>query len=295
MEQYRGEQLYVPRPLGTKALQRLGSKIGSRVPLDQTEQKLYEDLIRDAGDRVAGTRPFVESFLAVARGTLPRMDAEVAGRVKTLSTLADKLERTPGEKLPSIHDVAGLRIVAPVTMLEQQIAVNSLRTHFDSHAFTSREALIIDRVASPSHGYRGIHLVVWPSGRPLEIQFRTSLQHGWAQLMEVFGDRWGREPRYGLPLRPVNTALDTSRRHQLGLMSELSEMIAAHEEASQMQALLHVEVPDDAYLQAGMTAERLAAIRVQAVEANDSVLDREVQLHRVMSSLRAEIESDESN
>ena len=71
-------------------------------------------------------------------------------------------------------------------------------------------------------------------------------------------------------------------------------MIAAHEEASQIQALLHVDVPDEAYLQNGMTAERLAAIRVQAVEANDSVLDREGQLHRVMGSLRAEIESDEA-
>ena len=56
---------------------------------------------------------------------------------------------------------------------------------------------VIDRRATPSHGYRAVHLVPTIGRCQVEIQLRTMFQDLWAQLMETYGDMWGRQIRYG--------------------------------------------------------------------------------------------------
>lgn len=53
-----------------------------------------------------------------------------------------------------------------------------------------REATLIDRSESPSHGYRAVRLVVTEHAAPYEIQVRTRLQDRWAQLSERIDDRF---------------------------------------------------------------------------------------------------------
>jgi ppGpp synthetase/RelA/SpoT-type nucleotidyltranferase len=36
---------------------------------------------------------------------------------------------------------------------------------------------VIDRRAEPMHGYRAVHVIVFPDGAPIEIQVRTAWQH----------------------------------------------------------------------------------------------------------------------
>ena len=55
----------------------------------------------------------------------------------------------------------------------------------------------MDRRATPTFGYRAIHLIVTEDGKPIEIQVRSYLQHLWAQYSEIISDFEGQEIKYG--------------------------------------------------------------------------------------------------
>ena len=67
------------------------------------------------------------------------------------------------------------------------------------------DAQVIDRRTTPSHGYRAVHIVPKIDGCLVEIQLRTIYQDVWAQAMEMFGDLWGRDIRYGGPPHDADT------------------------------------------------------------------------------------------
>ncbi len=271
--------------MGTKALQRLGVSIGARRPLEAEEQELYETFIRDAKERVGAMQARLNDGMPTYAKVLRRMaDVEVVGRVKTLNALADKLERSPTEKLPSIHDVAVVRIVAPISLVEQNAFGESLCQQFDEYLVCTRPALLVDRIESPSHGYRALHVIAWPEGRPVEIQIRTQLQHAWAQLMVVLGDRWGRELRYGLPLPTTSDGDANYRNKAVDDMKSLSRRIAEYEESANLLVVSHVEVPDDALIGKGLTRETLDALRAEAVRQRDPLEAAQDQLHEMLRS-----------
>jgi len=111
-------------------------------------------------------------------------------RLKTSGTLIEKLRRESHLTLKSIRDVAGARIVRPMTLDEQDEVARRILELWPG-------ARLIDRRERPSHGYRAIHIVPTIGRCPVEIQLRTLYQDTWAQIMESFGDRWGRAIRYG--------------------------------------------------------------------------------------------------
>jgi ppGpp synthetase/RelA/SpoT-type nucleotidyltranferase len=115
-------------------------------------------------------------------------------RVKTTGTLIEKLKREHGIQLSRIAEFAGARIVCAGGRVEQDETTNKIRSLSSSHP---RRPDVIDRRIKPSHGYRAVHVVVYPNGYPVEIQVRTELQDTWAQLFERFADQWGRQIRYG--------------------------------------------------------------------------------------------------
>ena len=55
----------------------------------------------------------------------------------------------------------------------------------------------MDRRNKPSHGYRAVHVIVEVSGKPIEIQVRSSLQHLWAELSEKCSDVLDSAIKYG--------------------------------------------------------------------------------------------------
>lgn len=127
---------------------------------------------------------------------LGELGFEAVTRVKTTGTLVDKLRRDKTLKLRSIHDFAGARIVLGLdaTRLDQDVAAARIAEEFASCA---KPSIMKDRRTTPSHGYRAVHVIVFPADIPVEIQIRTKLQDVWAQLNESLGDRWGRGLRYG--------------------------------------------------------------------------------------------------
>jgi hypothetical protein len=118
--------------------------------------------------------------------------ALVSRRLKRMESIVTKLGRPGGVKnLSTMQDIGGCRVILPtladVVLLQEQNT--SLR---DSGTFSS----IDDYISIPKpDGYRSLHVVApyrsgnpkyaaW-SGRKIEVQVRTSLQHAWATAVET--------------------------------------------------------------------------------------------------------------
>jgi len=56
---------------------------------------------------------------------------------------------------------------------------------------------VVDRREYPNNGYRAVHVIVNQSGKLVEVQVRTVLQHGWAELSEKASDLIDPEIKYG--------------------------------------------------------------------------------------------------
>jgi len=111
------------------------------------------------------------------------------GRVdKSTLSIVEKLRRE-SIRLSQMQDIAGCRVKL-ADILQQDHFVASLRTLFPG-------ASVIDRRDKPSHGYRAVHVIAEVSGKPIEIQVRTALQHLWAELSEKCSDVLDPAIKYG--------------------------------------------------------------------------------------------------
>lgn len=151
-------------------------------------------------------------------------------RVKTTGTIREKLRREQGMGLKGMRDIAGVRLSGQFTRRGQDRLRDLLIAEFDGEARPPRE---IDRRATPSFGYRAVHLVVHVCGLPIEVQIRTQAQDSWAQTVERLGDTWGRGIRYGQPPEDPQLVVygEVTREAMLGLMMELSDFLAEMEVA----------------------------------------------------------------
>lgn len=168
----------------------------SRNALDRLGQRLSQpDRATDADyDLLRQVLHVYEAALSSVRIELEALGFAVANRLKTTSTLVEKLHRERGMKLTRVQDVAGARVVVRGTRIDQDEAVASIVAVF---AGAAKPPQIRDRRSKPSAGYRAVHVIVFPGNLPVEVQVRTELQHLWAQVFERLGDAWGRAIRYG--------------------------------------------------------------------------------------------------
>lgn len=165
--------------------------------------------------------------LAEAEEKLRRIGLAPSVRVKTRSTLIDKVRR--GTRLSTMDDLAGARIVADVTWSEQDRIVHRI-----SGALP--DGKLVDRRENPSHGYRAVHYVASVGDCRVEIQIRTVLQDLWAQVVETLGDRWGRGIRYGeQPPEP-----DRDAGAGLTRQGVLDRLLAGSESAASLESVIDV-------------------------------------------------------
>jgi Region found in RelA / SpoT proteins len=118
------------------------------------------------------------------------------GEAPLHATQAEKLRRQGNMSLARMGDLAGFRVVEDFTFADQDRLAAEIARRFPADP---REPKLIDRRATPSHGYRALHVAVSFDGVSIEIQTRTILQHVWANLMERLADHLGRQVRYGEP------------------------------------------------------------------------------------------------
>lgn len=190
-------------------------------------------------------RSFGEAHEAVVKSLREHLQLQPTGRpAKSTTSLVEKLRRE-SIRLVQVQDIAGCRIVVE-EVGEQERVIRSILGVFS-------EASVVDRRATPSYGYRAVHIVIRISGKLVEIQVRTLLQHLWAEVSEGLSDILDPEIKYGGGDDVVRKALGTT-----------SEMVAKLEDAEidvlnierEMAGLAIDQVEDD-------LTPRLQALRAQ--------------------------------
>jgi hypothetical protein len=129
----------VPRPFSRSALERLGRRIVEANGPSPADVAQLQDLLTAYGPVLAAA---VDSVSA-AVGSVP------SSRVKTTSTIVDKLRRNGGHTLSSIHDLGGMRLVVAGGRAGQDQVAAQIRAAF---ADGPRAPGIIDRRLEPAHG-----------------------------------------------------------------------------------------------------------------------------------------------
>lgn len=164
--------------LSKTQIDKLGDRLRKR---DITE----EDLRLLDGYR----RSFHEAYEFVVEAIRNDLGLEPTGRpAKSTTSITEKLLRE-SIRLSQIQDITGCRIVVS-EIAEQDRAVQALRSLFD-------DVTIVDRRTQPTNGYRAVHVIVSRADKLVEIQVRTRMQHGWAELSEKASDVIDPAIKYG--------------------------------------------------------------------------------------------------
>ncbi|MEU1915606.1 RelA/SpoT domain-containing protein [Streptomyces massasporeus] len=145
-------------------------------------------------DDLAALLGAYDEALAGASSEVRDLGYAPTGRLKNTGTILEKLRRHGGSWLKSIQDLAGLRVVIEGGLPAQDRVSEEIMLRFAGCPKTPK---LIDRREDPRQGYRAVHVIVFPQGIPVEVQVRTHLQHGWAEVFEKLADLVGREIRYG--------------------------------------------------------------------------------------------------
>jgi ppGpp synthetase/RelA/SpoT-type nucleotidyltranferase len=124
-------------------------------------------------------RSFGEACEAVVRTIRNLGEAPTVRVAKSTLSIVEKLRRER-IRLSQMQDIAGWGVVV-ADILQQDRFVASLKTTFPP-------ASVIDRRDNPNYGYRAVHVIAEVSGKPVEIQVRSSLQHLWAEFSEKSSD-----------------------------------------------------------------------------------------------------------
>jgi len=171
-------------------IDRLGDRL-RKGPVERSDLLLLDGYRRSFG-------PAYESVVQTIRDEL---ELEPSGRpAKSTNSLVEKLKRE-SIRLTQVQDIAGCRVVVP-DILEQNRVVGLLL----SGAFP--EACVVDRREKPSYGYRAVHVIVEISGKPVEIQVRTTFQHIWAEISEKYADLYGSDIKYGRGPQEIRRILE---------------------------------------------------------------------------------------
>ncbi len=204
-----------------------------KAPLSKTHIDRFGDRLRadfhgkdDVELLDAYRRSFDDAYQTVV-GTLRELGFEPTGRpAKSTLSIIEKLRRE-SIRFSQMQDVAGCRIVVP-NVVDQDSAVATMRAAFPS-------ATVVDRREKPSYGYRGVHVIVEISEKPIEIQVRSWLQHLWAELSEKLSDV--RDPGIKYGAGPYAWQL---------FLTRISAVVARAEEAEVAMADLISLIPSKA-------------------------------------------------
>lgn len=164
-------------PVSKTQIDRLGDRLkgGSHT---ENDLRLLDDYRRSFG----------EAYEAVVQTIRQRGQFPTGRLAKSTLSIVEKLRRE-SLRLSQMQDIAGCRVVVG-NVVEQEQFVASLITEFPN-------ASVIDRRNNPSYGYRAVHIIAEISGKPIEIQVRTSLQHLWAEVSEKSSDVLDPKIKYG--------------------------------------------------------------------------------------------------
>jgi ppGpp synthetase/RelA/SpoT-type nucleotidyltranferase len=205
-------------PWSTNQLKRLGDALRDEAALP-TSLPDYASVIAWYDDLAASVHERIE---ALDLGGAHAAEVQVSSRAKTIETLRDKLRREWPIRLPSIQDLAGVRVVADISLLSQDQVVETIAKTFGHHADAIR-----DLRDSPHSGYRAVHLWLRLEEGRVEVQVRTALQSSWANAYETLADLAGRAIRYGGEPQWVEGVPDSLRSAPEHMRNEVKDFAVA--------------------------------------------------------------------
>lgn len=220
-------------PTSRSKMDKLGKRLSTGGLASEDDRKLFSQVI-----------DYYQALLDTITEMLVEAGLRPTSRVKTTGTLLEKLRREQGIQLTRIVDFAGARVVIDGGRADQNKRVGEILELFGHYA---RKPTVIDRRIQPSHGYRAVHVIVYPDGYPVEIQVRTELQDLWAQLFERFADQWGRQIRYGGPPNAPNANDPVPlklKQDVIELLHGMSERIDLLEDQRARRANLEISLRD---------------------------------------------------
>lgn len=144
-------------PLSKSQIELLGVRLVTGTDPAPADTNLLHILLEAYGGVLEG---------AVARVRAP-LEVSPTSRIKSTGTILEKLRRQGGSWLKSTQDIAGMRIIGGSDRREQDALVGHLFELFENEG---RAPKIVDRRMHPSHGYRAVHVIVFPDAVPVEIQ-----------------------------------------------------------------------------------------------------------------------------
>jgi len=209
-----------------KKLNALGDRLAQSASPDDADLVQLESVLACYDEALGSVRDRLVSL-----GFVPTT------RLKTTTTLIEKLRRQETMKLRTVQDVAGARIVVNGGLIDQDAAERLIISEFTDESGVPRK---VDRRETPSSGYRAVHVVVKQDDVWVEIQIRTVAQNRWAQIYESLGDLWGRGIRYnGAPIDPDGPAFpeggsEITRQSLVDTMLDLSRSIARAEDLAKL-------------------------------------------------------------
>jgi putative GTP pyrophosphokinase len=218
----------------------------SKTQIDRLGDRLRQGPVTEADLRNLDEyrRSFGEAYEIVVRTVREKLQLEPTGRpAKSTSSIIEKLHRE-SIRLSQMQDIAGCRVVV-ADVAEQERVVVSLCNVFPG-------ASVVDRRANPSYGYRAVHIIVEISGKLIEIQIRSSLQHSWAEVSEKLSDAVDPSIKYGGGADQIRQPL-----------TQYSELVADLEEC---QVLL-LRLPKDR-----LNEQQLVDRRKQLVQLGDKIV-----------------------
>ncbi|GAA2659234.1 nucleotidyltransferase family protein [Paractinoplanes durhamensis] len=274
------------------------------LPISKTKLDKLGDRLRDSTDPDPADLDLLNQVLRAYQGALlvvldrlRLLGFVPVQRLKTTGTIIDKLRRDRVCSLKTIHDLAGARVVLTGDLDAQDALVESFCA---SSPPGEPPPVRIDRRVDPRAGYRAVHVVVRVDGIPVEVQFRTKLQHDWAQLFERLADMWGRQVRYGgaLAADPRPGMID-AKNEIIVLMFDHGAKVAKYEELCCSDAIKRMEAEaarlkfDSAEPDDNVSPDRLAvrsnylAYRAARDEAESQFDERLAELTLRIESLEA--------
>jgi ppGpp synthetase/RelA/SpoT-type nucleotidyltranferase len=161
-----------------------------------------------------------------------------------------------------MQDIAGCRVVV-TDLAEQDRTVAAIEAAFD-------RVTLLDRRRKPSHGYRAVHLVVRDSGKMVEVQVRTALQHSWAELCEKAADVVDPSVKYGGGPAVVRGFLDRMAEY----VKRIEEVESALARAGAGDRTLADELQDVRNEQARLMRALVKYLPESKMESQDDFLDR---------------------
>jgi putative GTP pyrophosphokinase len=205
-------------------IDRLGDRLKAG-PHTETDLRLLDDY------RLS----FSEAYEAVLRKIQQHGEFPTGRLAKSTSSIVEKLRRE-SIRLSQMQDIAGCRVVV-ASVVEQDQFVELLCSVFPG-------ADVIDRRDKPSYGYRAIHIIAEISGKPVEIQVRTALQHRWAELSEKSSDVLDPKIKYGGGTDEWRTFL-TSSSEAIAYYEKFEKAHESFEKAHERFEKTVAELPDD--------------------------------------------------